>query len=227
MASVRWERLAAATGIAFVALFVVGAILIGGAGGDTDDPAQVVSQRLLDNDTNVYLGGALVGVAGAALVWFAGSLRTTLRRAEGGSGRLSAVAFGAAAVQASLLVTAATLGTAAVFELADFQNSAETARAFYAVSGTLALLGTTLPFGVMLASASVVALRTGVLPRWLAWPGAVVGVLMALGWLIWPIAVFGHLLALLWTLITSIILVRRAGTTETLVDARGDGSPRA
>lgn len=210
MASARWERIAAATGIGFVVLFVAGGILIGGAGGDTGDPAVVVAKRLLDSDVRVYVGGTLLGVASAALIWFAGSLRAALRRAEGGAGRLSAVAFGAAVAHAAVLVTGATLGAAAVFELADYQKSPETARAIYSIGGTLALLGSSAPFGAMLAAASVVALRTGVLPSWLAWPGAVVGVLMALGWLIWPIAVFGHMLALLWTLVTSIILVRRA-----------------
>lgn len=207
------ERLAAATGIVFVAFFVAGGFLVGGAGGDTSDSAAEVSRRLLDRDAQVYAGATLLGLAAAALLWFAGSLRVALRRAEGDPGRLSAVAFGAAAVLAALVLIGAVLSGASVFELADYQGDAEAARALYGVSGAVTFFGAALSLGVLLVSASLVSLRTRAFPRWLMSPGIVIGALLTLGWFFWPVTFLGNMLAGVWIIVTSIILMARAGRT--------------
>jgi hypothetical protein len=70
------------------------------------------------------------------LIWFFGSLRSTLRGAEGGSGRVSAIAFGGGLLaSAGLLMSAAPILQGAISEDDLVPESAQ----------TLTLLSATLP----------------------------------------------------------------------------------
>src|SRR5688500_16678454 len=88
----KWERWAAGAGLIFVDLFI--GALFDPVVDPLGDEASVVAAQLLDNRGPARLAAYAGGFAALALVWFVGSLRSTLRRAEGGTGRLSAVAFG-------------------------------------------------------------------------------------------------------------------------------------
>jgi hypothetical protein len=212
MAGDRWEKLAAATGIAFPLLFVGAAFLIGGAGGDTVDPADVVAGRLEDNLVMLGVGTAVAALAAVALLWFSGSLRTALRVAEGGQGRLSAVAFGAGVIGAAMILVGALTAGSAGFELADYQGNAEGARAVYGISFVFPFFGVAISLGALLLATGLVSLRTGLFPAWLGWSGAVLGVIFLLGWWTWFIPSFGGILVLLWVIAISIVLIRMVGS---------------
>ena len=123
------------------------------------------------------VGAYLVLLSTVPLLWFVGSLRSTLRTAEGGSGRLSAVAFGggivgAAAVMAAMSATLTISERARidgvitgdyVIILQDFSGN------LFAGMGAVAL-------GVMIAATAVVAYRTGFLPRWSVWVSGIVAI---------------------------------------------------
>ena len=91
---------------------------------------------------------------------------------------------------------------------------------------------TFLPLAVMLGATAIVALRTGVLPKWLGWGAAVVafGLLGALaaaivspsppGWVFLPMMLFA-----LWIAATSIALIRRAGEPHLVETTRLPGEP--
>ncbi|HEV8651864.1 MAG TPA: hypothetical protein VG276_21320 [Actinomycetes bacterium] len=69
------------------------------------------------------------------------------------------------------------------------------------------------PLALVAASAAVVALHTGVLPRWLGWLSAVTAAAVFVNGLFVHADVGpGFLLFLLWTAITSGVLLRRART---------------
>lgn len=211
MAKPVWEKLAAATGIGFVILFIVGGWLVGGAGEETDDPARVVADRLLENDVQLGVGTVLLTLAAVALLWFSASLWASLRRAEGDPARVSAIAFGGGAIASASLLVGSLMAGASGFELADFQESAEGARAFYGVSFVYTFFGTAIFLGVLLAATGTVSIRTGFLPSWLGWTGAILGVLFILGWWTFFIPFFGGVLALIWIIVVSGILIRRVG----------------
>ena len=87
------ERYAPLTGIVFVVLVVIAAI-VGGETPDTGDSTASVVSWWQDNDTAQIWANAIGGWSTIFLVWFGGSLRTALRRTEGEPGRLSVVSFG-------------------------------------------------------------------------------------------------------------------------------------
>jgi hypothetical protein len=160
----RWEQAAAGTGTAAVILLIVGSFVVPRMP-KINASAITVQQYFVDHRNGLRVSLYLLGAAGAFFVWFLGIVRTHLRNAEGGEGRLSAVAFGAglvfvAAAGAELLVQAALTFAASTAD-------AKTVQAFYdMVAASASLLAFPLiPFAGAIA---VVALRHGGLPSWLA-----------------------------------------------------------
>lgn len=156
-------------------------------------------------------------LAGTAFsLWFIGSLRTHLLRAEQGNGRLSSVAFGAGVAWAALnmLAQAFQIGVAG-----DPGGDApiallKTMNAVFTVAN--------LPLAVMLAAVAVVSLRHHAFPVWLGWLAIVAAGAQALLWVATvvtngPLAVGGWLnfvlypFFLIWLLPATVIMVVRAG----------------
>ena len=81
------ERLAPLAGVVFVVLIIV-AVVIGGETPSNDDSPQKILQYWRDHDTEQIWTSAIVAWSLVFFVWFAGSVRAVLRRAEGGVGRL-------------------------------------------------------------------------------------------------------------------------------------------
>jgi hypothetical protein len=109
------ERWAPLGGIVFVVLMVVGSILVGDVPGP-DAPEQEIADYLADSDNHTRnIIGAYLWVVGAlAFLWFLTRLRSDLRRAEGGTGVLSNLAFGAGvAFTAVWMVSAAAFASVA------------------------------------------------------------------------------------------------------------------
>ena len=94
MADPNWARYAAGTGLGAAALLWVQAFVAPLYPGFDDPPLQV-ARYYQSNAASIRVQMLLIGVAGILFLWFLGSLRAHLRRAEGDTGRLSAVAFGA------------------------------------------------------------------------------------------------------------------------------------
>jgi hypothetical protein len=208
--------LAAGTGIVFVVLSVVAAIIAQPTGG------QDAAEYFVERRSQVLVSSYLFGLAVVFFVWFLGSLRSQLRQAEGTTGRLSAVAFAGGILTASTLFFQGTLNIALAGGIAE-RVDPDITRALYQVSARAADL---VPFwvAVLTGASAVVMLRTGIVPAWLGWFGG----LVAVASLVVPVAIFveggpfasggiyGFLVLggfLLWTLVTSIVLVQRPGPT--------------
>jgi hypothetical protein len=209
----RWERLGAATGIVFVFLSVI-ALFIGGQPGAAPD----VVQYFVDNRGRLLVQSFLAGVASIFFLWFLGSVRSYLRAAEGGTGRLSAVAFAGGILTLGLLMLSLTVSTALADGMAELADP-DTSRAFYALVVQTSDL-TFFPVVVLTGASALVVLRTRALPSWLGWLGALVGVASLTGGTAFfvesgPFSSAGGLETvviaafLLWLLLTSILLVRR------------------
>ena len=93
----RWERWAPVSGLIFVVSFLA-LFFVFFAPADllpADADAAQITAYYRGRGPAGFLGMySLFGLSGVALMWFAGSLRTSLRRLEPAPGRLSAVAFG-------------------------------------------------------------------------------------------------------------------------------------
>ena len=85
----------------------------------------------------------------------------------------------------------------------NFQEDAQLAFLSQELSGWLYHYAYNVGAAVLIAASSVVALNTGVLPRWLAWSGLVVAIILLLHFLI-PL---GSLLALLWFVMVAVLML--------------------
>ncbi|HEX2410357.1 MAG TPA: hypothetical protein VHJ39_04235 [Solirubrobacteraceae bacterium] len=154
-------RLAPLTGVVATLLVIAGIVVMEGVADRPEEsaPPDVVLAYFRDRDA-VMGGSALYMLGGLFFIWFAGELRSSLRRAEGRDGRVSAIAFGAGVATGTLmlLIHAASFLGALYHE----QLSPETAR-------TLFLYPMAMTGALLLAATAAVALRTKILPKWLAW----------------------------------------------------------
>lgn len=195
----RWGPL---TGIAFLALFI-GAFIVAGDPPDFDAPPDEVASFYSENDGEVVAGSILFALAAVFLLFFAGSVRATLRPAEGGSGFLSAVAFGGGIVATTGFLILAGLG----FSLADVGDDVEVDPV---ALQALNVLNEDLFFpaagGVLtfLVASGIAILRTGVLPAWLGVVALLSGVLAMS-----PLFFIAGPLAGLWIVIVSFLLATR------------------
>jgi hypothetical protein len=201
----RLERLAPLTGLAVVVLTVVAFILIGEDAPDFIDDPQAVADYYAGDTGKLIAGYYLISLAGAFLVWFAGSIRRALRIAEGGDGRLAAISFGGGVLSATMLIAGAMANLAGVFR-ADEDGAIDptVAASLNDLSGLFLGIGSAIGAAVMIGAAAVVSLRTSAaLPTWLAWLSVPLALLLAS-----PFGFIGLLPYLLWILIVSILLYR-------------------
>jgi hypothetical protein len=208
------ERWAPIGGIVFVVLMVVGSFLVGDVPG-ADAPEQEIADYLADSDNHTRnIIGAYLWVAGALVfLWFLTRLRSDLRRAEGGTGALSNMAFGAGvAFTAVWMVSAAALASVAyAIALRDAPVSdPDLVRVLPPMGGLLLLLGGGFAGLLLLLAASVVIFRTGVFPRWLAWLGIVAAIALLFD------VIYGNILPFwVWVFIASIVMLMRREETAT------------
>ncbi len=204
------ERFAPLTGVAAVVLWVVGTYLLEKddrpEGKDTAAFVAWVEQ----NDTAIISGAVIFAFGVILFLWMLGSLRAALFAAEGGTGRLSTLAFGSGVATAiSMMFTVLPHGQAAL----DADDTSDTSIEAMVHMGDMFFGGVEFFAIPMLVATGLVALRTGVLPRWLAWFSLVLALILV----IVPIGWLGVIAGLpLWTLIVSLVLyVRRPGANQT------------
>jgi hypothetical protein len=109
MSKERYSRLAAATGFAFVGLFVVGFAFLAPGAPKTDATAPEWEAYYVDHQARIQAGLAILCVAMLAFLWFLGNVRARLGEAEGGDRRLTSIAFAggiATVIFAFLTITA-------------------------------------------------------------------------------------------------------------------------
>ncbi len=199
-----WERVAPLAGVAFFALIVAVFILDNNTPDANDSTASVVAYWT-SHHSRAVIAGLLGALAVAFLIWFASSLRSSMMRFEGGTGRLSLLAF------AGVLLVAfgGAIGSSLDFVLGDASVDLHNGHADFVIQTLSALDGDFfLPFIVgflilMVASATL-AFRHGALPKWLGWVSVVIAIS-----LVTPVGFIGFLASLVWILVVSILLYMR------------------
>ncbi|HEX8099046.1 MAG TPA: hypothetical protein VF660_02460 [Actinomycetota bacterium] len=217
----RWDQIAAATGIAFVVLLVIGRLIAGQPPDVSAKPGEI-RRYFVDHQSGLLLQGFLLGLAGVFFIWFAGTLRAFLRAAEGGAGRLSAISFGSAI--GVLATFGPTVALSQTLTSSVARGSPPLAHALYELSFWFGDL-VAFPVAVFIGAAALSAGRTRALPSWLAWGGLVVaGLSLLQGFdffvrgtdFFQPNGFLGYVnyfLGLLWVLAASVLLLQRAGAT--------------
>jgi hypothetical protein len=193
-------------GIVFVVLFVVGVSLIDIP--SADDSAQKISDFYNDGGdrAQIIIATYLLVLAGVFFLWFLASLRNRLLAAEGEPARLTVIAFASGVVFVAMVLAAAcafSLPAAAItFGGEDF-GGAEAARYLPELGYPLLLIGGMFAAIAMVDAASILIVRTGVLPTWIGWFGFVAAVGLLFSVFFVPL-----ILLVLWVLFVSIALIR-------------------
>jgi hypothetical protein len=217
----RHARYAAATGIFFFVLVVIG-FLVQHKPPASDASAAEVLEYVKDHRDNLHVVQLIFGAAGFFFIWFIGALRSLLGRAEGGEGRLATTAYGGGLIAVGTLIVG--LGLAAAAELHPAADP-EITRALIDASLLVPAVGAPAA-AVFFVANGLSILRSGYLPSWLGWLGMVTALFNAIG--ISPVFTdhgafagdgvlgffIGFALFLIWTLAASIVLVRKLGEGE-------------
>jgi hypothetical protein len=173
---------------------------------------QDVIDYFTDRQDSILTLNGLLLIFAFFFLWFLGMLHGVLQDAEGEGYGFSSVLLAGGLLFIALVLAGAAVeivypATIARFE--NFQQDAQLGFLSLALSGWMyrfAFVG----MAALIAAASGVALRTGVLPGWLAWAGFVAALVALLRFL----GPLGGWLALLWIIVVSMLmLIASVGTT--------------
>ena len=176
-----WERWGAATGYLVFVLGIAGAAFERGAP-PANAPVEETLAFFAIYRTELLTQSLLFVLSAGVYLWFFGSLRSFLFRAEGKTGTLSTITFGAGIIWAGLQMVFQSFQVAlAMGSGGDIEPSlaALISDLTYALS-VIAYV----PMSVMLAAVAVLAFQTKAFSAWLGWLSAiaaVINLLLSLG----------------------------------------------
>jgi hypothetical protein len=219
-----WQRRGTTLGIPAVLLLAVSFVLAASGPGTSDSDAKISSWYAKSSHQHMQILGYIGFTLGAiCLIGFLAALREQMASAEDTPSAMPSLAFGAGLVSAGLF--ALSIGLFSVPGLlASDTSAAEVVPSSYRMlytAGVASWCVATMVAAVTVFAASVSALRTGLLPRWFAWIGVVIGVALLAGYLFIPAFAFWA-----WVLVTATLLLRRApagSASGTFVEARHAG----
>jgi hypothetical protein len=201
-----WERWGPLAGIVFVVLFVVGLSLNNIPSAD-DSAAKITSFYNDSGDrAQLIISSYLLWLAGLFFFWFIAGLRAKLMAVEGVPGRLTSITFGGGLVFIALLAAAAACFASVAGDVTfggeDFVG-VDGARFVPELGYPLLLIGGMFGVIAMIDAASILIVRTGVLPRWIGYFGFVAAVALLFAGFFLPMIFF-----VLWILFVSIAMWR-------------------
>jgi hypothetical protein len=208
----RWAQWAPASGIAFVILFIAGFFLMNLP--DTDDPLTKFTSFYDDsgNRAQLIIAGYLLVLSGVFFLWFLSALRARLLEVDGPVGRLTSIVFGSGLVFVAMLYAATScfIFIAGEITFGDVDHiNPELMRVLPDLGYPLLVIGGAFAAIAMVDAASVLIVRTGVLPKWIGWYGFVAAVGLLFAGFFLPLV-----LLLLWVIFVSVVLLRRTGVMD-------------
>ena len=204
------QRWAALAGVVYVALFVIGVILIyNGTPDSSSAPARIIAYYSDSGHRNrMNVGWLLAGLGLFFFLWFVSALRQAIRRLEVEDGFFTGLATIGGVVYATLSLAALALETGIRTMSDDTYHHTVYPGLIHAADDAAWVLHASGGAGLaaMIVAASLAAVRARAVPTWAGWLGVVVGIL-SLGLLIF----FPWFPAAIWILVVSIGMFLRAG----------------
>jgi hypothetical protein len=200
-AAARLTRLAPLAGVGFALLTVGGDLAIGPFPDSNTSVAKLVTYYSAHH-ARIYAGGVLLAWAAIFLAVFGAALATRIWRAG-----VHPVITGAALVGTAVAVAEAVGGASAFVTLGDVGGSrAVSGTALQALHISASDGGIGVGGPILLFAVAVAGIAAGAMPRWLAWPALLIGVLEMT-----PFGFVASLVFLLWALVAGIALCLRPG----------------
>lgn len=195
----RLERLLPLAGIGFALLVAAGYLSIGPFP-DEGNSAGDLTTYYASHHTQVGLGGVLLGYGAVLVALFGAALWMRIRRAG------APAAVSAAALVGTAVLTVDVVRAANVYRTLGDIGGRTSTEAGALQAWHIAGAAPTVAVGASVLLLAVAAAGLGVraVPRWLAWSGLVIAVL-----LLTPLGFQAWLLFLLWSLVASIVLALR------------------
>jgi len=167
-----WPRWWPLTGLAFVGLWIGTLALTGNDVSTGDSDAKILAYYAKSGNRDRHVAAFLMSLAAVLFfIWFLAKLRERLVRSEGGAGTLTALAYGAGIAAAALWAVGDTFFASVSFTRGDtskFQLGPNTYRILSDTGYAIWFSGTTVAALTVVATA-VLSLRSGMLPKWIAW----------------------------------------------------------
>jgi hypothetical protein len=200
---VNWKKLVPLSGILAV-VAIIASFLIVGETPDTDAPVNEVVSYYTKHDSDAQFAGAILALGAVMFLIFSSTLAGVLRKAQGGTGGSSAIAYSGGIVFATGIAIFAGL----TFALGDVGQDIEPSavQAIHVLNEDL-FFPVAVGCEVFLIGAAAAVLKTGALPKWLGWlaiAGAVIGLT--------PVGFFSLAVLGIFTLVSSVMLSMRADT---------------
>jgi hypothetical protein len=200
------EQLAPLDGIAAVVFWVAGVIVLQGPADqpDTDASPARALEFFEKHDGSILLGTFLFMVGTLFFLWFLGLVRAQLGPVEGGTRRVSSIAYAAGVATAiSLLLMPAVHATGAINK----DNLSPEAAQVYLGLGVTFFYAAELAAVVFLLATGLTSLSTGAFPKWLAWITLVLALWLLIVPIGWAALLYGFPL---WLIVVSLILWTRS-----------------
>jgi hypothetical protein len=202
-----WARWSPVSGIVFVALWIATLIVTGNDVSSSDSDGKILAYYADSGHRQRHIAGFfLVLAASLFFVWFLSVLRGRLAQAEGQAGALTAAAFGAGLVSTAMWIVSIALFSAPATAREDSSKFHLDPNTYRIISdmGYDIFFGATTIVLVTVVATSLMGLRTGVVPKWLAWLGFIVAATMLVSFFFLPFLIF-----LGWVLAVSVVLIWR------------------
>jgi hypothetical protein len=176
------DRMAAGAGLGSVVVFVIGQYIAPALVWPEEQVGGVRATFYVNYEDRLLAQAVLFAVASALFLVFLGGLRAFLSANEDEEPPVASAVVAAGAVTSGLVLLQAAVLTALVALRGNevgvkAEGSAWAARALFYLEGAVGDLAL-FPFAVFLITVAAVVLRTGALPRWLAWVGVAFGLLV-------------------------------------------------
>jgi hypothetical protein len=204
------QRWAPLTGPVFLMLMIIGFVISGSSPDPDASNAKIASYLGDDGNFGKNAAGFLILLAAVlVLITFYATLRDRVVHAEGGTGRLGALAYGAGIANAVLLVLAIMVFIAPVLAAHDNGNHPIDPGIYRVtqVLGYMVWVASSVLGALVAWAVSAVVLRTRMLPRWFGWLGVVVGVVALFSLFFFPIFLFW-----IWIAVAGVLLLRQPAT---------------
>jgi hypothetical protein len=208
----RFVRFAPLSGLVFFVFALAGAVTMGSTPDFPGKPEEWV-KYFTDDKQRVILGSWIFGYGIFFLYWFLGSLAAAARKAEGGDGRVSRLAYGGGLAGATLVLAGDGATFMAGLRVDDGHGiSNDVATVYGDLFSALGFIAAPFALAVLVAGIAVVNSRTPFLPTWVTWVSVLLALVLLVPFISWAgVAIFG-----LWIAVVSSLLFFRDSPVESL-----------